>query len=84
MKDTTPEASRKQFEIIFAKTEQQRLAMGLEMMEDMRKMVMTSISLENPGISEIDGKIEFINRYYKHDFTSDQFSSIIRWLKNIE
>ena len=58
--------------------------MGLEMMEDMRSMVMRSICLENPGISEMDSKIEFVNRYYKHDFTPDQFSSIVQWFRDKE
>jgi hypothetical protein len=76
MQDTAPEARQKQFEIIFSKTEQQRLSMGVEMIEDMRKIVMKSIYLKNPGISAIDSKIEFINRYYRHDFTPGEFSAM--------
>lgn len=82
MQDTTPEMRQKQFDIIFSKTEEQRLMMGLEMMEDMRKLVMRSISNENPGISETDCKIEFVKRYYRGDFTRAQLNSIVQWFKN--
>jgi hypothetical protein len=82
MQDTTPEIRQKQFEIIFYKTEEERLMMGLEMMEDMRKMVMRSINLKKPGISETDRKIEFVKRYYKPDFTTEQMDRIIQWFRN--
>ncbi len=82
MQDTSLEARQKQFEIIFSKTEQERLMMGLEMMEDMRSMVMRSIFLQNPGISQMDSKIEFVSRYYKNDFTPDQFSGIVQWFRD--
>lgn len=84
MQDTSPEVRQKQFEIIFSKTEAQRLSMGVEMMEDMRKLVMESIYFQNPGISEVDSKIEFLKRYYKHDFSTDQFSNIIQWFRDRE
>lgn len=53
--------------------------MGLEMMEDMRKIVMRSIDLEKTGMSETERKIEFVKRYYEPDFTSEQMDRIIQW-----
>ncbi|MEX2231963.1 MAG: hypothetical protein WD824_07380 [Cyclobacteriaceae bacterium] len=82
MQDTTPEIRKKQFEIIFSKTEAERLMMGLEMMEDMRSMVIQNINAANPGISDTDSKIEFVKRYYSRDFTPMQLESIAEWFKN--
>jgi hypothetical protein len=82
MQDTTPEMRQKQLDIIFSKTEGQRLLMGLEMMEDVRKIVMRSIKLGNPGFSEADCKIEFVRRYYKADFRTAQLDEIAEWFRN--
>lgn len=82
MQDTTPQIRQMQLDIIFSKTEEQRLMMGLEMMDDVRKIVMQSIMSERPGISETDCKIEFVNRYYKKDFGPEQLNDIAAWLRN--
>jgi hypothetical protein len=82
MGDTTPETRQKQREIIFSKTEEQRLMMGLEMMEDVRKIVLRSIKLENPAFSETECKIEFVRRYYKDDFSPAQLNDIMCSFRN--
>lgn len=81
MQDTTPEIKQKQFEIIFSKTEAERLMMGLEMMDDMRKMVMQRIRSENHDLSETELRVRFVTRYYKNDFTPEQFTRIVEWLR---
>ena len=82
MNDTSPEAKAKQFEIIFSKTEAERFKMGLEMMEEVRLIVLEGIRQQHPGISEVNLKIEFFKRYYTNDFTQDQSADIIRWIKS--
>lgn len=81
MQDTKPETKQKQLGIIFSKTEGQRLMMGLDMMDDVRKIVMQSITSERPDISETDRKIEFVKRYYRKDFTPEQLNNIASWLR---
>ncbi len=51
------------------------------MMDDVRKIVMQSITSERPDISETDRKIEFLKRYYRKDFTPEQLNNIACWLR---
>ena len=81
MTDTSEDARQKQREIILSKTVQERLVMGLQMMEDVRQIVLNSIRIKNPGISEVDLKIEFVKRYYKNDFSPERLADIIQWFK---
>lgn len=81
MEDTPTHIHQKQLEIILSKTMQERLAMGLQMMEDTRLIVMRGIRQQNPGISETEVKIEFIKRYYKDDFTPEYMEDVIRWFR---
>ena len=57
MQDTTPGIRQKHLDIIFSKTEEERLIMAVEMMEEIRKIVMRSIHLENPAFSEMDCRL---------------------------
>ena len=84
MNDTTPEARKKQIEVILSKSMQERLLMGLEMMEEMRQITLNSIRLKNPGISETELKVEFVKRYYSKDFTPEKLADIISWLRKTD
>jgi hypothetical protein len=81
MNDTSTEARKKQFEVIFSKTKEERFLMGIQMMEDARQMVMDGIKKQNPEISEAELKIAFINRYYKNDLTEEYLSDVFRWIR---
>lgn len=81
MNDTSIEARKKQFEVIFSKSKEERLLMGLQMMEDVRQMVMTGIRKQNPHLSEADLKIEFIKRYYKNDLSDEYLEDVARWIR---
>ena len=82
MNDTTNEARRKQIEIVMNKTESERLEMALEMMEDVREMVMEGIRQQNPGISIANQKIEFVKRYYKNDLSDEDMKGVIEFIKS--
>ena len=56
--------------------------MGLQMMEDVRQIVLNSIRQEHPDISEKDLKIEFIKRYYKKDLSPEYLNNVIQWIKD--
>lgn len=83
MQDTSAEIRQKQLDIIFSKTESERLTMGLEMMEDMRGIIMSRIRLDNPGFSELDLKIEFVTRVYKNDFNAEEIREIALWFRTL-
>lgn len=81
MKDTTDEMLNKQREIIFSKTPQERFMMGIEMNEDVRKIVESSIKNKNPDISKLDLKIEVFKRYYTNDFSQKELDLIIESMR---
>ena len=81
MQDTTDEMLNKQREIIFSKTPAERFMMGIEMCEDVRKIVKSSIKNKNPDISKLDLKIEVFKRYYTNDFSQKELDLIIESMR---
>lgn len=81
MQDTSNEIRKKHFEIIFSKTQQERFSMGVQMMEDVRTITLNSIRSQNPGITDVELKIEFIKRYYKNDLSPQHLEDVVKWLK---
>ena len=55
--------------------------MGLQMMEDVREIVLNSIRLANPGISQQDLIIEFIYRYYGKELSAEYLADVARSIK---
>lgn len=80
MNDTPEHIHKKQVEIMLAKSQTERFLMGLQMMEDVREIVINSIKNERPGISEKELKVEFIKRYYKNDLSEEYLNDVIRWI----
>ena len=88
MNDTSLIAHKKQMEIIMSKTAQERFMMGIEMMNDVRKMVENSIRLQFPHISPVEFHIEVFKRYYRKDFSPEHLERICQsmrlfWLQKI-
>lgn len=67
MKDTDPEIEKKFFDMMMAKSGEERLKMGFEMYEMSRKIAIASILQDNPGISEKEMKVAIFNRFYEND-----------------
>jgi hypothetical protein len=82
VQDTNDHIRHKHYEIIFAKSSEERFLMGLQMMEDLREIVLNSIRIEKPGITETELKIEFIKRYYKDQFDEKQMADITGWFRS--
>jgi hypothetical protein len=76
MNDTSEWARQKQREIIFAKTEEERLLMGFEMIDYAYMVVENSIKEANPGIGRGDLVAEIFKRYYAHEFSPEQVEAI--------
>jgi len=77
MSDTSDEISRIQIEILFSKSEEERFRIGDELTSFGRKVLESSIRIENPGISEIDLKTEVFKRCYTGAYSSDELNKII-------
>jgi hypothetical protein len=67
-----------QRKIIHSKTGAERAKMGLQMIEETRLMVRNSIRLANPNISEREITAKLFERYYGHEFSSEQKVVIIK------
>ena len=77
MTDTPDFIYKKQFDIIFSKTPQERFLMGFDMIESVKSMVENSIRKETPAISDLDLRIAVFKRYYQNDYSPIQLEKII-------
>lgn len=64
MKDTDKDAEKKFFELIMAKTGEERIKMSLEMFELAKKSVIASILHDQSDVSEAEMKILILKRIY--------------------
>jgi len=76
MKDTTPEAQQIQRDIMHSKTDHERAMMGIDMIENTRKIVMNSIKRENPDLTEREVIPELFERYYGQEFSEEEVQII--------
>ena len=76
--DTPKEIRKIQNQIFFQKTVQERFKIGIEMIEDSKKIVENSIKIKNPQISANDLKIEVFKRFYKNDFSEEKMEDIVK------
>ena len=76
--DTPKEIRKIQNQIFFQKTVQERFQIGIEMIEDAKKIVENSIKSKNPQISIIDLKIEVFKKFYRNDFSEEKKEDIIK------
>ncbi|OHC00006.1 MAG: hypothetical protein A3G70_08460 [Planctomycetes bacterium RIFCSPLOWO2_12_FULL_39_13] len=71
MNDTSPAIEDMFFNMMMARSGEERLKMGFEMYEMSRKMVIASIIKDNPEVSEKGMKISLFNRFYGNDLSPD-------------
>ncbi len=76
MNDTPKKILRKQFEIIYSKPLKDKIAGLFEMTELSRNIILNQLRLKNPGLSEIDLKIELFKIFYKYDFDAETLNKI--------
>jgi Rv0078B-related antitoxin len=63
------------------KTNQERIQIGFQMMEDGRNMIATTLRQQHPDWSEIDLKIGIFNRMYQRDFSEEELVKITDWFR---
>ncbi len=81
MRDTSPEMRKKQVEIIFRLSPDQRFQQGLEMIDFAHQTVENSIKQAQPDISPLDLKIAVFLRYYSKDFSEIEKQRIIEYFR---
>jgi hypothetical protein len=77
MNDTSEWARQKQREIIMAKTVEERMLMGFDMIDFAYMVVENSIKAANPGIGKGDLVAEIFKRYYGHEFPPERVEAIM-------
>ena len=82
MSDTTHDILSKQREILLSKSSGERFMIGDEAIAFGYMVVENSIRQKNPGISEMDLKIDVFRRYYGNQFTSEETEKIIQSIQN--
>jgi len=82
MSDTSPQMQKKQLEILFSKTLQERFLIGTETINFGRTLIESSIIQSPPKISELDLRIEVLKRCYSSVFKQEEIELIISSYKN--
>lgn len=81
MNDTTKEMHQFQYDLIMGKTNEERLIMGLEMIEMGRELMISGIKNQNPGLDGNEILFELLMRQKKHDKSLNWIESVIPELK---
>lgn len=76
LKDTPPEILQLQRDIIHSKTDRERAMIGIDMTESVRKIVMNSIRIEMPHLTEREVVAELFERYYGNEFSDEEIRII--------
>jgi len=82
MNDTTEEAHKKQLEIIYAKTEEERFQLGIEFIDFGRSFMENAIINEQPNITRPELNVIFFSRCYASGFNDREKEIIIKGLLN--
>ncbi len=77
MVDTNAETTAKQLEIMLLKSESERFLIGNELNAFGRKVLTSSILRENPGISELELKLELFKRCYSSFYSQEELDHIL-------
>ncbi len=81
MKNTSPEIEEMFFNMMMAKSGEERLKMGFEMYEMSRKIVIASIIQDNPGMSDKEIKVSLFNKFYENDLPPETRQKFIERIK---
>ena len=76
MNDTSGEIRKKQSELWFLLTEEERLMEGLKMMDESKILLQIGILHERPEISEEELNEETFRRMYRNDFSEEEMNVI--------
>jgi hypothetical protein len=81
MNDTPKDILRKQFDIMYSKPLEKKIEGLFEMTELSRKIIQNRIFSKNPGLSEVDLKVETFKAFYKLDYDERTLMNIASSMK---
>ena len=84
MQDTSPEMRKKQYEIFFQLSPEERGRQGMEMVAFGLMVVENSLKAQNPTFSALELKIEKLKRLYKNDLPEEMMQQVIQHFINLE
>lgn len=83
MNDTDPKIAAKFRELLGMKRPEERLIFGCSMHETARRIVISSIRQDDPGISKENLRRRLFLRFYKNDFLPTKQQNIIAHLEKL-
>ena len=81
MKDTSPHIEQKFREMLMARSNEERMLMGISMFYTAQHIVISSIKNEHPNISEEELRVQIFLRFYGSDFSDGEKEKIIAYLR---
>lgn len=80
MNDTPDHIRKKQREIWFSKPQEERVRLGLELIQEVNKQLEDLIRTQNPNFSEGEIRVEFIRQMYKDDLSPEYLEAVSQWV----
>lgn len=79
--DTTPRAAALFHELMMRKSPQERVRMASSMFETARRIALSSIRLQHPGISPAEERVQLFLRFYEADLTPAQVERYVAGIR---
>lgn len=80
MNDTPDHIRKKQREIWFSKPLEERMRLGLELIQDVNQQIEDRIRTQNPTFSEGQIRAEFVRQMYKDELSEEYLKDVTQWI----
>jgi hypothetical protein len=78
--DTHDYIRQKQNEIWLAKPIEERMRLGLELIQEVNEQTEDRIRTQNPKFTEGEVRAEFIRQMYKNDLSPEYLEAVTQWV----
>jgi hypothetical protein len=80
MNDTPDHIRKKQREIWFSKPLEERMRLGLELIQEVNQQIEDRIRAQNPTFSEGEIRAEFVRQMYKDELSEEYLEGVTQWI----
>lgn len=80
MNDTPDHIRKKQREIWFSKPQEERMRLGLELIQEVNQQIEDRIRTQNPTFSEGEIRAEFVRQMYKDELSAQYLEGVTQWI----
>jgi hypothetical protein len=80
MNDTPDHIRKKQREIWFSKPLEERMRLGLELIQEVNQQIEDRIRTQNPTFSEGQIRAEFVRQMYKDELSEEYLKDVTQWI----